>query len=165
MPILTCDLKLRAASNIVNENNNCGHTQHGIMAESYEGRLQQKANISDSATCESPDGKSIVGFGTLPSGIVAYTCTWYSSDAATESDARLNSAYYRWVTDEGSGCQYAFNVDNIMTHERGHTFGLKDVYDSAHAELTMYGYSSPCKKNKETLALGDMRALNDIYPQ
>jgi hypothetical protein len=156
---------LSAASHIVNEYNNCGRAKRIIASESYWGRLQQGVNIDNSAHCLSRDGKSIVGFGTLPSGYIAYTCTWYTTDTrkALESDARMNKGY-AWITDEGSGCKVAYNVDNLMTHERGHTFGMADVYDSNHSELTMYGYSSSCEKSKETLALGDMLRLEGLYP-
>lgn len=75
---------------------------------------------------------------------------------------RLNSSL-NWITDEGSGCQTSYFVDNIATHERGHTFGMDDEYNASHTELTMYGYASPCTTGKETLALGDMLRLESKY--
>ncbi len=46
-----------------------------------------------------------------------------------------------WTTDEATTCSTSnneFNVDNVITHERGHSFGLADVTASGHENLTMW---------------------------
>lgn len=151
-----------SGNHIVNETNTCGRADTISATQSYGGIRQIGANIDSSNHCLVGDGISVVGFGVLAAGTLGYTCTWYYNGVASESDARLYN-YYNWYTDEGSGCQTSYNVDDVMTHERGHTFGMVDVYDVNHQELTMYGYIDKCKTNKETLALGDMLRLENIY--
>lgn len=155
------DLKA-AAGHVTGEHNNCGRSDTVSATQSYGGRLQQSTNIDNSGDCLPGDGTNMAGFGILPEGTIALTCTYSSSGVANESDMRLNSSP-NWITDEGSGCQTAYNVDNLATHERGHTFGMADVYNSDHSELTMYGYADPCTTLKETLALGDMLRLEAKY--
>jgi hypothetical protein len=152
-----------ATSHIINENNQCGRVDTVSATASYGGGQQQSVNIANNSACLNPDGTSLVGFGTLPTGTVAYACWWGSGGTMSESDIRFNKDTYNWITDSGSGCVTAYNVDNIATHERGHSFGLDDVNDSSHSKLTMYGYSSACQTNKETLALGDMLKLESLY--
>lgn len=155
---------LRAATtHITQENNNCGRGDSVSATHSYGGRNSMSVNIDTSAHCTSSDGTNETGFGTLPSGTIALTCTWFSGSTANESDMRMNKDSFNWITDEGSGCQTAMNVDDIATHERGHTFGMDDEYNSSHDEMTMYGYSNSCETKKETLSLGDMLRLESIY--
>jgi hypothetical protein len=153
-----------AGNNWLIEHNSCGRpTAQYTTGTAYAGNQERNNNMDSSGNCTAPDGVSMVGFGTgLPAGAIAATCTWSSNGEATESDLRLNSSL-NWITDEGSGCKTAYNIDNIVTHERGHSFGLDDVYTSGHNQLTMWGYASPCAKNKETLALGDMLRFEDLY--
>lgn len=150
-----------ATNHITNEYNVCGRSDSVSATNSYGGRLQQSSNIDSSGNCQARNGTSMTGFGTLPAGILAVTCIWVSGATALESDMRMNSASFTWYTDAGSGCQSSYNVDDIATHERGHTFGMLDEY--SNNEETMYGYAGACQTNKESLALGDMLQLEAIY--
>jgi hypothetical protein len=51
-----------------------------------------------------------------------------------------------------------------MTHERGHTFGLGDVFESSHANLTISSASNgSCQILERTLGKGDAIGLNREY--
>ena len=53
------------------------------------------------------------------------------------------------------GLSGRYDVQNIGTHEAGHTFGLGDMYEPADSEQTMYGYASTGETKKRTLEWGD----------
>lgn len=152
------DLKT-AVINVLHERNVCGRPDSvTATTSSYGGRLQQGTNIDSTGHCLTPDGTSMAGFGTLPSGILAGTCIWTNGATPDESDMRLDSSA-AWSTDEGSGCNSSYNVDDVATHERGHTFDMADVTDSNHTDLTMYAGAWFCDTSTETLGLGDMLRL------
>jgi hypothetical protein len=117
----------------------------------------------------------MVDFGALDDsvGIIGLTCDWLSGSTILESDTRFNKVMnfangtYNWLTDSSFGsCAPGFHnyiVDEIATHERGVGFGLADVTNTGHPELTSYGFAGPCEVQKENLALGDMLALETLY--
>ena len=55
------------------------------------------------------------------------------------------------------------DIENIVTHELGHTFGMGDLYDSNCANETMYGYASEAETNKRTLESGDIEGVSKLY--
>jgi hypothetical protein len=156
------DLKA-ATSHITNEYNDCGRVDSVSATQSYGGRLQRSTDVQNDGGCNTtPDGYNMVGFGILPTGVIATNCYYSRNGSLDESDLRLNSSV-NWITDSGTGCQTSYVVDAVATHERGHTFGMDDVFDTAHSELTMYHQIAPCTSGKETLALGDMLRLESKY--
>ncbi len=57
-----------------------------------------------------------------------------------------------------------YDVESTMTHERGHTFGLGDVSEASHPNLTMSSKSNgPCQTSERTLGKGDAIGLNRKY--
>ena len=62
-----------------------------------------------------------------------------------------------------SGVASTYDLQDIATHEAGHTLMLNDLYDPSDADLTMYGYGSYAELKKDTLGLGDYLGLNAIY--
>lgn len=151
----------QSTTNITQVHNNCGLTDTVSATQEYMGRTTTATNITTSGGCESRDGKSVTGFGDLPTGTLAVTCTWYSSGDALESDARVNKADYNWTVDAGSSsCSNKFGLEAVMTHERGHTFGLGHVSSNY---LTMRPAFGPCDSSGATLGLGDVRGLRAKY--
>ncbi|WP_338089092.1 matrixin family metalloprotease [Nannocystis pusilla] len=57
-----------------------------------------------------------------------------------------------------------FSVKAVMTHERGHTFGLGHVGESSHGDLTMSPtINGPCQDSESTLGEGDVAGLRALY--
>jgi len=107
----------------------------------------------------SRDGRNVISWGYLRTGILAITYLWTSGSRVTETDCRLN-IYYSWSL---SGELGKMDVQSVMTHEFGHWCGLKDLYASANYWLTMYGYSTYGLTYQRTLGLGDIKGLQAVY--
>lgn len=92
---------------------------------------------------------------------IAVTTTWYNrySGLAVESDGQYNTRF-AWATDGRAG---AMDVQDIATHETGHTFGLDHPKGKNVDCLTMYAYASNGETQKRTLGAGDERGLRSIY--
>lgn len=112
------------------------------------------------------DGRSVVQFGSLPTGKLGVACVWYNTltSEAVEGDIRLNKAGYRWVTQVRPRCRNRWSIEGVMTHEAGHVFGLDHVSEEAHGNLTMSPrINGPCQTSEASLGLGDARGLDARY--
>ena len=69
--------------------------------------------------------------------------------------------YYTWSSTGEAG---KYDVQNIGTHEFGHTLNLGDLYGSGDTEKAMYGYSSAGETKKRTLHQDDIDGICYIYP-
>jgi hypothetical protein len=152
-----------ATSNITGGRNDCGLTDAIGVTAQYQGRTSTGTDINATGGCNARDGVSVTGFGDLPGGTLALTCTWSTNAGeAVESDARINKAEFTWTTDANSAsCSNRYGLEAIMTHERGHTFGLGHV--AAGSALTMRPGFGPCDGSAATLGLGDVRGLRQKY--
>ncbi len=92
---------------------------------------------------------------------VAVTTTWSyrGSGEAVESDGQYNT-YYPWATNGASG---AMDVQNVGTHEVGHTFGLDHPNGNGISCLTMYAYVNYGETHARTLGDGDILGIRAIY--
>jgi predicted Zn-dependent protease len=55
-------------------------------------------------------------------------------------------------------------VKAVMTHERGHTFGINHVSETSHKNMTMSpNINGPCQDSESTLGLGDVEGLRALY--
>ncbi|MGH7282368.1 MAG: M66 family metalloprotease [Polyangiaceae bacterium] len=154
----------QATTNIISARNNCGRADYIDASYVYEGYTTRWANITGTPSCATPDGYSVTSFGTQPAGNLANTCTWYnSSGTASESDTVINNTGVSWFTGvTPAGCTTKYSINDVMTHERGHTYGLNHP-GSCHANLTMYASEGPCTLRNTTLGLGDMLGLGVLY--
>ena len=60
-----------------------------------------------------------------------------------------------------TACGQRFDVQNVVTHELGHFFGLgEDVHDT---EASMYYKSRPCETKKRSLSSDDLSVMNALY--
>lgn len=152
---------------------------YSAMASSYADVLNTSAQSWDLATSGSVFGGITAGSAGVAgvqdfknqmdwvdlgaSTTIAVTTTWYylSTGQAVESDARYNT-FYLWST---TGDPTAMDVQNIGTHEIGHTFGLghpagKPTKISC---LTMYAYGAEGELLKRTLGDGDILGIRRLY--
>ncbi|MCS7364584.1 MAG: matrixin family metalloprotease [archaeon GB-1867-035] len=112
----------------------------------------------------SNDGYNVVfwrGNGFLPSSVLASTYFYLSNSRLVGFDICFNDDY-TWSIGSQSG---KFDVQNVATHEAGHTLLLRDLYDTSNSEQTMYGYASAGETKKRSLADGDKRGVQYIYPR
>jgi len=109
------------------------------------------------------DGVNIVVFGPMgTTGTLAENYFWYYkfSGQMIDSDIKFNTDY-PWATDGSPG---AYDVQNIGTHEFGHSLSLDDLYKSADSEKTMYGYAGRGETKKRTLDQDDIDGITYLYP-
>jgi hypothetical protein len=109
------------------------------------------------------DGKNTVQWAPIdgPSGIIGVTYYWYytATKEMIEFDIVLDKDE-PWATD---GTSTAFDVQNIATHEAGHTLGLKDLPSPKDGALTMHAYTWKGDDSKRTLGSGDILGIQKIY--
>jgi hypothetical protein len=106
---------------------------------------------------------NIVCYGSMGlTGTLAQNTFWYSTSTGhiTDSDIEFNTDY-TWATDGSPG---AFDVQDVGTHELGHSLSLADLYNAADSEKTMYGYSSAGETKKRTLEQDDIDGISYLYP-
>ena len=109
------------------------------------------------------DNKNAVLFGNYQSsGVIAVTATWYSraTKQAVESDILFDTDYPWGDATRTSG---VMDLQNIATHEMGHTLGLSDLYTSSCDAVTMYGYSYFGDVEKSSLEPADITGLQKLY--
>ncbi len=154
-----------ATANMTGSHNSCGLADEVRASHEYLGRRSKRANISTGGSCLGSDGASAVSFGDLPQGVLATACVWFTDGVATEGDVQLNKQDFTWTTSPGaSGCNNRWSLGAVMTHERGHTFGLAHVAESSHGELTMSpSINGPCQDSESTLGDGDVQGLRAMY--
>jgi hypothetical protein len=110
------------------------------------------------------DGKNSVSFGDYSQdGVIAVTTTWYTvgrTKRAVESDILFDTDFTWGNADKDSTLM---DLQNIATHEIGHTLGLSDLYTDACSAVTMYGYSTEGDTAKQTLEIPDITGLLKLY--
>ncbi len=157
-----------AASYWVNPSN-----RYGFSSSQVVNAITSSANTWDSETSAAVfsysgvttlqagrrDSKNVISFGKYGAGAIAVTYIWYVGSVILETDTRLNTVY-KWSLSGEAG---KMDVQDIMTHEYGHWFGLADLYSDADYWLTMYGYAGYGETYKRTLGQGDINGLESIY--
>jgi Matrixin len=124
-------------------------------------------DIATDGTETSPaqDGTSTIGFATIvPRTVLAATWTWVdANNRVIEADLFYNTtqpwAFFPQCPSTTTG---NFDVQEIGTHELGHTVGLSHYSDSA-AMATMYPSAPPDELRKRTLTIGDAQAFVASY--
>jgi hypothetical protein len=143
------------------------------LSIAYQGTTTKGAQMNAAGTtCNADgDGQNTVGFGSLPSNNLGFTCDWrttFPPAELTESDIRFNSnqaeAKFFGTDSQPGTCVNLWDLEGIATHERGHTFGITDIDAASHPDQTMAGSGDPCDNLElRSLGKGDIRGLNDMY--
>ncbi len=163
----------------VNPANNDGLSQNFVFSsvnsgvtewEKYGGNIFSNGYISNNATYidDAMDGTNTVSFGYYPnSGVIAVTTVWgYWSGPPQnreilEWDMLFNDYYYPFG--DATSNPSVMDLQNIATHELGHSAGMGDLYSVSCYEQTMYGYSDYGETYKRDLASGDITGIKKLY--
>ncbi|MDP4000970.1 MAG: matrixin family metalloprotease [bacterium] len=115
----------------------------------------------------STDGLNEVYFGDLDAGTIGVTIIWgiFSGPPFGRQLVEWDQVYntdFTWSLD-AEGSLTEMDLDNIVTHELGHTFGLGDLYTQDCVDETMYGYGSEGEIKKRDLNVGDIVGVKELY--
>lgn len=96
------------------------------------------------------------------SGVIAVTSIWYmrKGKQIVEFDMLFNTDF-AWG--DATLDPSVMDLQNIATHELGHSVGLGDLYSTACSDVTMYGYSSYGETSKRSLEQPDVIGLQSMY--
>lgn len=115
---------------------------------------------------DAPDGMNDLLFGDYQQdGVIAVTIVWGyfckkpSNRRIVEFDVLFDTDYTWGDVNDNST---VMDLQNIATHELGHSMGLDDLYTVCREE-TMYGYSKEGEKKKRSLNAGDIAGINMLY--
>ena len=154
----------RGTANITNTRNPCRLGDRVPVGFVYSGKTARLADAGGNR-CSRSDDLSVVSFGKLPKGVLAVTCTTFNSGKVKASDMNINKANAEWTTRPTKSCRGRYDLESVVTHERGHTFGLGHVSEGSGGALTMNpvieGY---CETSWRTLGRGDVLGLDGKYP-
>jgi len=156
----------------INPNNSYGLTDSFVQdtistsSETWDNatitELFSAPSINYSAQYGIQDYKNSIDFGNLESSIIGVTSVWYTrvGKQIVEFDMRLNTDY-TWG--DASVDPTLMDLENIVTHEMGHTVGLDDIYASTCSNVTMYGYGTEGETSKRTLESADIEGIQSLY--
>ncbi len=154
----------RGTANITDMQSNCRREDRVPHFMDYQGTTNAHAQVDSRAHCAGNDSTTVVSFGKMPEGTLAVTCTISISGNVKWSDIMINKARHGWTTNPGSrSCRSKYDVESVMTHERGHTFGLDHVSEASHPKLTMSSAMRACQSSERSLGLGDWLGLKEKY--
>lgn len=139
-----------------------------VSAETWDSKTSSELfnnsyNVNNNSHYGTQDFVNVIDFGDYPNdGVIAVTSVWYTPirKQIVEFDMRFNTRF-NWgdaISDSSK-----MDLQNIATHELGHGVGLSDIYSSACAEVTMYGYSTEGETKKRSLEQPDITGLQEMY--
>jgi hypothetical protein len=154
----------RSFDNITGARNDCGMADTVSATSTYLGTTGLAPSVTRRGYCAAKDGHNVVGFASLPPGVLAVTCARARNGRMTEIDIRVNSNV-NWALSVSTCTFFDQLLEPTMTHEIGHAYGLGHVSESRHGRLTMSTISDgPCSNAESTLGRGDVRGLRHLYP-
>jgi hypothetical protein len=82
-----------------------------------------------------------------------------------DADLIVNGDYHFRLLDAddepGAHGPIVYDLQNTLTHELGHVFGLGEDYE--HAYATMYAFTQPRETCKRVLSASDIAGISDMY--
>lgn len=119
---------------------------------SYGGRVTDTSAVVD--------GRNVIFFRNASKDTaLATTYNWSSGGYRIDSDIVFWDATYRFFTGT-SGCSNGAYIEDVATHELGHTAGLSH---SSVTDATMYYKSTYCTQTLRTLSSDDISGLKALY--
>jgi MYXO-CTERM domain-containing protein len=119
---------------------------------------------------EASDGKNVIRWvkegwddeydpSALAVTLMSYDTT---SGRITDADIVVNGEKYPWIATESlDGCSNQYDLQNVLTHELGHLFGL--AHDPGDDDSTMFPSSASCEDKKRDLDENDVEGLTYLY--
>jgi len=137
--------------------------------EKHGGEIFGSANLDSNAIYDDSkvDGNNVAAFGSyLDSRVIAVTNVWGyfygppKTRQLVEWDILFNT-YFAWG--DGKTNPSLMDLQNIATHELGHSAGMDDLYNTSCNLETMYGYSTEGEIIKRDLYKGDIAGIQVLY--
>jgi hypothetical protein len=162
---------------VINPNNNDGLSTDfvanaiSLSAETWDNETSSELfndlyAIDETAQYGIQDFRNVVAFGNYSNdNVIAVTSVWFTrrGKQIVEFDMLFNDHYLWGDAATASGTPAVMDLENIATHELGHSVGLDDIYLSSCSNVTMYGYSSEGEISKRTLEQPDITGLRSLY--
>jgi len=158
------------AQAVPKQRNSCSMSDQSNATHRYEGETSTRPNIGKDGSnvfCKSPDGENVVGWGGLPDGTLAVTCSWASDDGSStyriiEADQRYDTSNRSWFTGNAvpNDCSGRFSLRAVATHEFGHAYGLGHTPNAC--KQVMADSASACTSRRK-FGRGDVRGVRDLY--
>lgn len=133
----------------------CGKSIVSGADDAYQGTTTQAMGVTASGGCGASSGTSVVGWGSLPSRVLAVTCVWSRAGVAVEVDQRYTTGQNWSASAACSGARY--DLRGVATHEWGHAYGLGHTAQSTG--LVMKPASGQCDTAQRGLGLGDVLGI------
>lgn len=113
------------------------------------------------------DDKNVVNFGPYSdNNAIAVTTVWgyFSSAPSTREIVEWDMLFNNYYTyGDASVNTSVMDLQNIATHELGHSAGMGDLSSMSCSAQTMFGYSGYGEIIKRDLANGDIKGIRKLY--
>jgi hypothetical protein len=155
-----------ANGNMRKGRNTCGKPHLRTPVGRYLGHSAIQPNIKPSGgsiRCGAYNTRNVVGFGSLPGGLLGWTCYWYlnRSGRMGAADIMIDTGN-ALTTHLPKQCSNKWDFEGIVTHEFGHAYGMGHT-GPGHSHLTMQHAATPCSTYARTLGLGDWLGMKRMY--
>ena len=137
--------------------------------ENYGGNIFGKSTVDSNIPYDDTkvDGNNVAAFGIYPDpNVIAIANVWGyfygppKTRELVEWDILFNTSF-NWG--DGAADPSLMDLQNIATHELGHSAGMDDLYNTSCNLETMYGYSSEGEIIKRNLYNGDIAGIEALY--
>jgi hypothetical protein len=114
------------------------------------------------------DGENTVSFGNYSQpDVIAVTNVWGYFGGAPQTRELIEwdmlfNTQFNWGDATTAG-NSVMDLQNIATHELGHSAGMNDLYTTSCNLETMYGYSLEGETSKRDLNAGDIKGIQGLY--
>lgn len=111
------------------------------------------------------DNVNEVYFDLLGEGTIGVTIVWgvFNGPPFARELREWDQIYNTFYAWSDTGAVGEMDLDNIVTHELGHSVGLGDLYENTCSEETMYGFADFGETNKRDLNAGDIEGVSKLY--